>query len=358
MSNYIEYNDTVAFHPGYYIKEIVEESGLTQEDFAKRLDTTPKNLSLLIRGEQSLSIDIAMKLSRMIGTSVNYWLNLQNSYDSLIAEFKSQEELIEERKVFELFDYKYFRENYGLPDLPRKKDEQIKAVREFLNVATLTVFTKRDMAVSFRSSTEALEEASTVKANIMVQIATNKALAVKAPKFNKKKFENAVQYALTLTKNHNEFYPFIRKAFEEAGVIFVILPNIAGSKINGATKKIGDNIMLMVNDRRLYSDSFWFTLFHEIGHIVNGDYGISFEKESGEQEHAADMFAEDSLIPREKYNGFIASGKFGLNDIICFAEAINRDPGIVLGRLQNDGVVGFDDWTMKPIRYRYKVKMV
>ena len=54
MSNYIEYNNKIAFHPGYYIKEIVEESGLTQEDFAKRLDTTPKNLSLLLRGEQSL----------------------------------------------------------------------------------------------------------------------------------------------------------------------------------------------------------------------------------------------------------------------------------------------------------------
>ena len=87
MSNYIEYNNKIAFHPGYYIKEIVDESGLTQEDFAKRLDTTPKNLSLLIRGEQSLSIDIAMKLSRLIGTSVNYWLNLQNAYDALIAEF-------------------------------------------------------------------------------------------------------------------------------------------------------------------------------------------------------------------------------------------------------------------------------
>ena len=275
----------------------------------------------------------------------------------MIAEFKSQEELLEERKVFELYDYKYFRENYGLPDLPRKKDEQIKAVREFLKVATLTVFTKRDMAVNFRSSTEALEEASTVKANTMVQIATNKALAVDAPKFNKKKFETAVHYALTLTKNHSEFYPLIRKAFEEAGVIFVILPNIVGSKINGATKKIGDNIMLMVNDRRLYSDSFWFTLFHEIGHIINGDYGISFEKESGEQEHAADLFAEDSLIPREQYNNFVARGRFGLKDIICFAESINRDPGIVLGRLQNDGLVGFDDWTMKPIRHKYRGKM-
>ena len=86
MSNYIEYNDKIAFHPGYYIKEIVEESGLTLEDFAKRLDMTPKNLSILIRGEQSLSIDIATKLSRMIGTTVEYWLNLQNAYDTLTAE--------------------------------------------------------------------------------------------------------------------------------------------------------------------------------------------------------------------------------------------------------------------------------
>lgn len=96
MSNYIEYNDTIAFHPGYYIKEIVDQSGLTQEDFAKRLDTTPKNLSLLIRGEQRLSIDIAMKLSRMAGTSFNYWLNLQNAYEHLIAEFKSNGELSRE----------------------------------------------------------------------------------------------------------------------------------------------------------------------------------------------------------------------------------------------------------------------
>ena len=357
MSNYIEYNDTIAFHPGYYIKELVDESGLTQEDFAKRLDTTPKNLSLLIRGEQSLSIDIAMKLSRMIGTTVNYWLNLQNAYDALIAEFRSEEELEAERKIFEYFDYRFFRENFRLPDLPRKKDEQIKALREFFNVATLTVFTKRDMAVSFRSSTEELPEASVVKANAMVQIATNKALKIDAPKFNKKKFEATIQYALTLTTHHKEFYPLIRQAFIEAGVILVILPNISGSKINGATKKVGENIMLMVNDRRLNADSFWFTLFHEIGHVINGDYGISFEKETGEQEAAADRFAEDCLIPPGKYEAFISNNKFSLQDIKDFANQIERDPGIVLGRLQNDGLVGFDDWTMTPLRHKYKVKI-
>lgn len=355
MSNYIEYNDTIAFHPGYYIKEIVDESGLTQEDFAKRLDTTPKNLSILIRGEQSLSVDIAMKLARMLGTSVNYWLNLQNAYDALIAQFKSEEELEEERKVFEYLDYKYFRDNYGLPDLPRQKDEQIKQVREFLNVATLTVFKKRDMAVSFRSAAKEITEESTVKANVMVQIAANKALEIEAPKFNKKKFEEAVKYALTLTRNHKKFYPLICNAFLETGVIFVVLPNISGSKTNGATKKLGNNIVLMVNDRRLYADSFWFTLFHEIGHIMNGDYGISFEKETGEQEEAADKYAENSLIPLESYREFLAQKSFDIQAIKAFANQIERDPGIVLGRLQNDGIISSDDLTMKSLRHKYKI---
>ena len=356
MSNYIEYDDKIAFHPGYYIKEIVEDSGLTQEDFAKRLDTTPKNLSLLIRGEQSLSIDIAMKLSRMIGTSVSYWLNLQNAYDALIAEFKSKEELAQERVIFSFLDYKYFREHFGLPDLPRKIHEQIVYVRNFLNVSTLTVLKKRDMAVNFRSATGELAEANIIKANIMVQIATNIALKTEASKFNKTLFEEAVRYALTLTKNHSTFYPLIREAFAKAGVIFVILPNISGSKINGATKKVGNNIMLMVNDRRLNSDTFWFTLFHEIGHIMNGDYGISFDAESGEQEEIADKYAENMLIPYELYRKFIEENRFDVQSISIFAKKIDRDPGIVLGRLLNDGKVAYNDWTLTSLRHKYRVK--
>ena len=357
MSNYIEYDDKIAFHPGYYIKEIVEESGLTQEDFAKRLDTTPKNLSLLIRGEQNLSIDIAMKLSRMIGTSVSYWLNLQNAYDALKAEFKSKEELAQERLIFSILDYKYFREYFNLPDLPRKIDEQIVQVRNFLNVATLTVLKKPDMAVSFRSATGEMSEANIVKANTMVQIATNIALKTEAPKFNKPLFEEAVRYALTLTKDHSTFYPLIKEAFCKAGVILVILPNISGSKINGATKKVGNNIMLLVNDRRLNSDTFWFTLFHEIGHIMNGDYGISFDSESGEQEEIADKYAEDMLIPCDQYQQFIAENRFDIQSIRRFAKRIDRDPGIVLGRLLNDGKVNYDDWSLNSLRHKYKVQM-
>ena len=172
----------------------------------------------------------------------------------------------------------------------------------------------------------------------------------------KEKFEKAVDYALTLTTQHGDFYPLIRKVFEDAGVIFVILPNLPGSGINGATKKIGQNVMLMVNDRRFYSDTFWFTLFHEIGHIINGDYGITFENEHAGQEDAADKYAEDKLIPPGEYEAFVRMNEFSENAVRRFAERIDRDPGIVLGRLQNDQIVPFTNVALsKALKHKYKV---
>ena len=81
MSNYVEFDDKIAFHPRYYIEEMIDDGGLTQEDLAERLGITQDHLSILIRGEQSLSVDIATKLSEVLGTSVPNWLNLHRAFD-------------------------------------------------------------------------------------------------------------------------------------------------------------------------------------------------------------------------------------------------------------------------------------
>lgn len=354
MSNYIEYNDKIAFHPGYYLKELVDESGLTQEDFAKRLGTTPKNLSILIRGEQSLSIDVATKLSRMLGTTITYWLNLQQAYDEKLAEIQSEEELKREREVFKLIDYKYFRDHFKLPNLPRRVDEQIKCVREFLSISSLTVLEEENLAVNFRSYSDNLSRSNTVNANAMVQIGINQTIKTEIPKYNKKKFEKAVAFALTQTKNHSAFFPAIKEAFGEAGVALVALPNLKNSGINGATKRVDGKIMLMVNDRRHYADTFWFTLFHEIGHILNGDLGVSFHDEA---EDEADHYAQMKLIPQERYEEFIQQHSYFDEAIICrFARDIDRDPGIVLGRLLRDKLVPETDMRLKnKLRHSYNV---
>lgn len=94
MSTCIKCGDRVAFHPGYYVKEVMDESGLTQEEFAKRLDVKSGDLSRLINGEQRLSYELAVKLSHMFGTSVPYWLNLQSSFDSMVAIFKKEKPML------------------------------------------------------------------------------------------------------------------------------------------------------------------------------------------------------------------------------------------------------------------------
>ena len=66
MSNITEYKDIVAFHPGYYIADIIEDMGISQAEFAARMGTTPKTLSQLLSGQANISNDLAKKLSVMI----------------------------------------------------------------------------------------------------------------------------------------------------------------------------------------------------------------------------------------------------------------------------------------------------
>ena len=88
MSNLIEYKDTVVFHPGYYIADIIEDMEISKAEFATRMGITVKTLSKLINGQINISNDLAKKLSVMMGTSPEIWLNLQNAYDQKLIEIE------------------------------------------------------------------------------------------------------------------------------------------------------------------------------------------------------------------------------------------------------------------------------
>ena len=88
MSNVKEYKEIVAFHPGYYIADIIDDMEISQNEFAARMGTTAKTLSKLINGQANISNDLAKKLSVMLGTSVEVWQNLQNTYDQKLLEIQ------------------------------------------------------------------------------------------------------------------------------------------------------------------------------------------------------------------------------------------------------------------------------
>ena len=77
----IESKDLIAFHPGQYVEELIEEYNVTQKEFAERLGISEMELGKLVNGEESISNDIARKLAKVTNVSMITWLNLQNAYD-------------------------------------------------------------------------------------------------------------------------------------------------------------------------------------------------------------------------------------------------------------------------------------
>lgn len=93
MSNIKEYKDIVAFHPEYYIADIIKDKEISQAEFAIRIRTTAKALSRSINGRANISNDLANKLSAMLGTSVEVWQNLQNTYDRKLIEIQRAKDI-------------------------------------------------------------------------------------------------------------------------------------------------------------------------------------------------------------------------------------------------------------------------
>ena len=130
----------------------------------------------------------------------------------------------------------------------------------------------------------------------------------------------------------------------------VLLPNLKNCGVNGAVKWLGkDKVVLDLNDRRKYADTFWFALFHELGHVLQQRVKVLLVSEKNKAgletdtliqklETEADLFSQDTLIPKDEYLEFIEDNPRGFtsDSVRAFAKKINILPGIVVGRLQQD----------------------
>ena len=82
----VENIDMISFHPGQYIGELIEDYNMSQKEFAEKLGLSPRTISKLVNGEESISNDIAQKLEKLTNISMKTWLNLQASFDRKVAE--------------------------------------------------------------------------------------------------------------------------------------------------------------------------------------------------------------------------------------------------------------------------------
>ena len=132
-----KYKDLYAFHPGYYVNQLIEELEITQEEFALRMGVSAKTISLLVRGETDLSEDMALKLSNMFGMSIDVWLNLQKEYSKKVLEIEKEQVLDQQKEIASLIDYSFFTKLGILPPTSNIL-EKIQNLCSYFKVSNLT----------------------------------------------------------------------------------------------------------------------------------------------------------------------------------------------------------------------------
>lgn len=364
MNKIKEYNDILAFHPGYYVNEIIEDMEMTQKEFAKRLGTTEKTLSKLVNGEIRLSNEIANKLSLMTGISIETWLNLQSTYDIKCLEIDTAQNTSEEIPIMKVIDYSYF-QNLGLVKATKNPQEKVSSLCQCLEVASLTNLKSNNLVANFRSSHSEIKEHNIINANAWLSIATRFAKDKQVNAFNKDKLLSYINEIRSMTlQPPSIFIPRLNQIFTECGVSFILLPTLKNSNINGAVKWITPNkVILAINDRNKYADIFWFSMFHEIRHVlqmklktilIDGTNNICELDETLEKD--ADNFATNTLIPIDKYTEFIRSNSFiSQEKVEQFAKDIGIHAGIVVGRLHHDSIL--PNSHLNHLRERYKISI-
>jgi addiction module HigA family antidote len=367
MSNTTTFNNTLAFHPGYYVKQMMEDMEINQNELAKRLDTTPKTVSELINGNISMSGDIAIKLAAMFGTSLELWLNLNKSYYEKKLEIERKQKEKAECEIIKHIDYGYWVKMNMVP-VSDKCADKVRNMHKYFNIASLSLLEKPDFLVQYRSCNKAWDSKKLINANAWVQTVINAGKDKHSLKYNDTKLKNSISDIRVMAKRApNLAVRELEFLLGSCGVAFVVTPNLKNANVTGAVKWLKDEKAIMgINDRMKYADVFWFSVFHELRHVMQRRLKsviINFEDNEYEKdpsfikmEREADEFAKEKLIPSKRYNEFINENKFDEYSIKSFASDIQSHPGIVVGRLQKEGYVPYDKFNYLKIKYEFSFK--
>lgn len=340
-----EYKTSKVFHPGLYVRNIIEDMEISQSEFAKRIGTTDKTLSKLINEQTPISLEIAQKLASLLGTSTSVWINLQANYDTYLADNMIIDNMKEDEHILTCIDYSYF-VKLKVVEATRNKIEKIINLRKYFEVSSLGLLAQKNFLVNYRNASSKTEDKNIISANAWVQTALNVAKQVDTETFNKEKLKSYLPEIRNMTvQSPEDFYPKLNDMLRSCGVALVLLPHLKNSGVNGAVRWISkEKVLLAMNDRRKDADIFWFSFCHELKHVFQQKNKLTLVNYSdkslnyidNELEKDADDFAQKFLIPIDEYKSFLRKGNIDKANIIAFSRKINIHPGIVVGRLQHD----------------------
>lgn len=328
------------FPPGEFLADELEARGWTQSEFAEIIRRPKKVVNEIIAAKKAITTDTAREFSAALGTSPQYWMNLQTAYDlwrsapSPNSEVIARDAWLRERfPVREIIKSRWIENSESFDVLEAR-------VFEFYGIANQNEEPKLLPHAARRNYDQdmtALQEAWLFRVK-------NIATMFPVPKFSQKKLRDALP-SLEVLMLEPEEIRHVPSILAECGVRFIIVEPIPGSRIDGACLWLDDNSPVIgLSLKGDFLDRFWFNLRHEIEHVLNGDGKTNviiddFDAPASEEkcEILANQAAAEFCVPQERLDDFIVRNDpmYSTTKFIGFSRLVKRHPGIVAGQLQH-----------------------
>lgn len=341
-----EFKPDYAIPPGEILAEMLEVRGIKKAEFAERCGRPAKTISGILNGHVAITPETAIQFERVLGTAASLWTNLESRYRLRLAEreaYDPSEAQVEWARTFPVAKLV----QYGAFPKPASTAEKVRCLLEFFGVASVDAWNLwyEKQGAAYRKSRSFQSAGAAVAA--WIRMGEKAAEAIDCQPFDRAAFVEALSTTRALTTHPvPEWYSVMRDGCAEAGVAVVLVKELPNTRLSGAARWLTkDKAIVQLSLRHRSDDHFWFSFFHEAGHILlHGKKKLFLDDvngTSGTEEDEADRFAGDFLIAPVAFSEFRAASDFRASAIQEFAKSQGIAAGIVVGRLQHEELVEY-----------------
>ncbi|WP_320361316.1 helix-turn-helix domain-containing protein [Syntrophotalea acetylenica] len=325
-----------AVPPGETLYEVMESFDMTQKELAKRLGLTEQTLIRIFKGEQPISYETANRLELVTKVPARFWNNLEAEYREQLAKIEERGRLESNIEWLKIIPTKELVER-GWLENHKDKVDLLRETLGFYGVSSVDAWKNIWEAPTVAARRSTCFESRPGDASAWIRLGELQVQKVECQAFDRARFKEALEKIRTLTRERAEvFEPELKRLCAEAGVAISLVPEMKKVPWNGATKWLSSKkVMILLSLRGKGEDKFWFSFFHEAGHVLHDhkrDVLINDGSHDDPREKRADDFASEFLIP-SKYDQAIKVIR-SKAEVVHWADELGIAPGIVAGRFQ------------------------
>ena len=354
----LSYEPDFAVPPGKTLKETLDALHLSQSEFAARANLSLKHINQILQGSAPITLETALAFENVTSVPARFWTRLEANYrEAKVRQEKptltrEERDWVKKSPIKELVRRGVLKHRTDITD-------QFQELLRFFGVANYEAWKKvwLQPQASFRQSKAFPVDPYALAS--WLRLGELEALDIECQPFDRTRFKEALAEARGLTTaNPSDFVPQLIELCAAAGVAVVFVPEIQGSRASGAARWLSPTkAIIQLSLRYKTDDHLWFSFFHESGHILfHGKKQVFIEVEGAkpgeeEEEDEANSFAATFLIPPKFNERLMRLRK--LPEIQEFASEIGVAAGIVVGRLQKEGLLAYSSHGNK-LKQRFK----